>query len=664
MSREARSVRSQGNRRGFRGSLVRGIALPLIPLLLVTLPFSSTIAARGGKAGVARDLQEKLQKESPSNSVRLLVSLKNADPVYVTARVTELGGKVGRHFKNVDQMVVEVPLGSVPSLSDVEGLDYIAPDREIRGLASHMEITTGASQINNSALGALFSLSTLDGSGVSVAVLDSGIDPEHFDLRDEVKGKRRVVLSWDFTGRGSLDDPYGHGTHIAGIIAGDGSSSTTIGRDYSGIAPGANLINFKVLDENGRGYISSVVAAIDQAISLRSYYNIRVINLSLAAPPIDSYVNDPMCRAVERATRAGIVVVTAAGNFGQDQNGQGVYGGITSPGISPAAITVGATNTRGTDARSDDTVAPYSSRGPTLSHTTDPSTGEVVYDNLAKPDLVAPGTRVVSLERYTNYLVSSYPGLHVDTGSNINNKSRYMVLTGTSMASGVVSGAVALMLQANPGLTPNQVKAILMYSAQIMDGPDLFEQGAGMLNVEGAVRLAKSLSRIAYAVPVGATLTALGTLPLPAQTSIAGETFAWSQSLIWGGGMLRGDAMLTTQQLAYAQSLIWGIGRCDSWGLGVTYYNGLFSDSYVPSGKNNQWNYVTWTSGTPTSSGLIWSDRLYGSGLIWSNRVISNDLFDVSSTSLIWGRGYGGYDLGLIWGLQDAALIWGVGNAW
>ncbi len=662
MSREAHSVRSRENHHRFGGRLLRGATISVAAALLVLLSFSPALAAKGGKAGVASDLQEKIQTESPSNRVRLVVNLGGADPLYVANRVNELGGQVRGHFKNVEEMVLELPLGSVAALSEIEGVDYIAPDREVMGLASHLETTTGASQVYPTTLAGL-TLAGVDGSGVAVVLLDSGIDADHFDLRDEIKGKRRVVFSWDFTGKGSLDDPYGHGTHIAGIIAGDGSSSYTVGRDYTGVAPGANLINFKVLDERGHGYISNVVAAIDQAISIRNTYNIKVINLSLAAPPVDSYVNDPMCKAVERATRAGIVVVAAAGNFGLDANGNKVYGGITSPGISPSAITVGATSTHGTDIRSDDVVAAYSSRGPTLSHRTDPATGQVVYDDLAKPDLVAPGTHIVALERYSNYLVTTYPVLHVDTGNNVNNKSRYMLLTGTSMSTGVVSGTVALMFQANPGLTPNLAKSILMYSAQIMNGPDLFEQGAGMLNVEGAVRLSKSVSRYAYALPVGSTLASLG-LPSP-QSSIAGETCLWSQSLIWGVGMLRGDAMLTTQQLAYSQSLIWGIDRLDSWGLGVTYYNGLYSDSYVLFGGNNQWNYVTWSSGTPQSSGLIWTDRLYASGLIWSNQVISNDFFNVGSTSLIWGiNGYGGYDMGLIWGLQDAGLIWGIADGW
>src|SRR5258708_11587453 len=155
-----------------------------------------------------------------------------------------------------------------------------------------------------------------------------------------------------------------------------------------------------------------------------------------------------------------------------------------------------------------------------------------------------------------------------------------MRLSGSSMSTGVVSGRVALILQANPSLTPNMVKAILMYSAQMMNGPDLFEQGAGLLNVDGAVRLADSLSGKAKWLRVGQKLITNAGLP-SAQTTIAGETFAWSQSLIWGFGLLRGEAIFTTQQQAYAQSLIWGLGRMDAWGAGVTYYDGLYSQANV-----------------------------------------------------------------------------------
>jgi len=662
MLRASRTVAAgHGNGLAHCGTLFRGALLSLAAVLLVTPTLSPAFAARGRKAGIATDLTQATQQGSPSRTIRLVVSLDGADPLFVAIRVKELGGVVRKYFRHVDHMLVILPLESVGALAEVEGIDYIAPDRALAGVASQLETTTGASLTYS--VGGLVTTSGLDGSGVTVAVLDSGIDPNHSDLRNNASGRSRVILSMDFTGTGSLDDPYGHGTHIGGIIAGDGSSSYTVGRDYTGMAPRANLLNFKVLDGRGHGYVSNVLSAIDLVIATRSYYNTKVINLSLAAPPVDSYVNDALCKAVALATKAGIVVVAAAGNFGQDQNGNKVYGGITSPGISPSAITVGATNTRGTDVRSDDVIAPFSSRGPTLSHTTDPLTGAVVFDNLAKPDLVAPGCRTVSLERYSDYLVTSYPVLHVDTGNNVNNHSRYMVLSGTSMSTGVVSGAVALMMQANPGLTPNMVKAILMYTAQVMNGPDLFEQGAGMLNVEGAVRLAKSLSPYGYALPAGLDLAPSG-LPAP-QSFIAGETFAWGQSLIWGIGMLRGDSIFTTQQRAFSQSLIWGIGRYDAWGEGVTYFDDLYTNSYVAFGKDNQWNYVTWSPGTPQPSGLIWSDSISGSGDVWQSQVISNDFFNVGPSSLIWGfNGYGGYDAGLIWGIYDSGLIWGNADGW
>ncbi len=654
MARDPESPRVDNNAGFFvwvTSGRLTGLSFIILFVLGVAL-FSPAWAAAQGKAGVAPDLQEETGKGSPARLVSLVVTLDGADPEQVVARATELGGRVHGNFRNVGVLSLELPLEAVEALAETDGVRYVAPDRQVTSLGSHLDVTTGASLVYPGAL----SPGGYDGTGVTVAVVDSGVNPGLLDLIDDVTKKRRVVDSVDFTAKGKIDDLFGHGSHVAGIIVGDGSSSYTLGRNYTGMAPAASLMNLRVLDDYGRGYVSNVIAAIDYAISVRATWNVRVINLSLAAPPIDSYLNDPLCQAVARAVQAGIVVVAAAGNFGQDPYGNKTYGSITSPGISPAAITVGAVQTRGTDARSDDVVAPFSSRGPTLSHSTNPITGAVVYDNLAKPDLVAPGTRIVSLERDNNYLVTSYPTIHVD-GTKTN--SRYMMLSGTSMSAGVVSGAVALMLQANPSLTPNQVKAILMYTAQIMNGPDLFEQGAGLLNVDGAVRVAALITSKAATPLVGQKLVTGQGLPAP-QSFIAGETVAWSQSLVWGFGALRGQAVLTTQQTAYAQSLIWGIGRLDAWGAGVTYYDGLYSSSYVAFGRNGQWNYITWDSGTPTASGLIWTRELYASGLIWGNRVISDDFFDVSSSSLIWGiNGYGGSWSGLIWGVYGNGLIWG-----
>jgi serine protease AprX len=645
-----------------RSSLIKpflaGIVLFVAMVLPVTAdPGGSRPARAHGR--LAPDLQTTLQQTAPGRNVRLVVNLDDAADGKVIDRIRELGGVVRGQFRNTRQVAFDLPAAAVPGLVDIEGIDYVAPDRPVQGLVSHLETTTGASQayVPTTLLSSLLSGGSLTGTtgvGVTVAVIDSGIDTDHFDLRDG--GTRRVLLSVDFTGHGDPSDPYGHGTHVAGIIAGNGRSYQNNGLDYAGIAPAANLLNLKALDAQGHGYLSDVIAAVDFAVGNKDAYNIRVVNMSLAAPPIESYRDDPLCHAVERASRAGLVVVVSAGNYGLDTLGQKVYGGITSPAISPAVITVGATRTFGTDVRSDDQIAPFSSRGPTRSRSIDPVTGATVYDNLPKPDLVAPGVRVVSLERPDNALVTAYPSLHVDTGSS-NTKSGYMVLSGTSMSSAVVAGTVALMLQANPGLTPNMVKAILMYSAQVMNGPDLFEQGAGELNAEGAVRMALALSQRAGSLLTGQKLLTYAA-PQPS-TRIAGESFTWTQSLIWGNSLIWGSGVLGTMQGTYAQALIWGGG---AWGAGCVLGEGTFADDHVVYGQSGTWRYIWWSDPIALAGGLLFRDDLSTSGVLWTNRLITEDFFSIDPSSLIWGIARYGYDLSLIWGNSTAdgsALIWG-----
>jgi serine protease AprX len=618
------------------------------------------------KGRIAPDLKDSIGKRSLYEKIRVVVNLTGDVSDQVVEQIKGLGGEVLKAFKKTGQLIIDIPAGAVESLTTLPGLDYIAPDRPVDSLASHIGITTGANQVyrtsgwdwSSSVTGSL--QSGFNGSGVTVAVLDSGVDADMTDLKDS--GGRRTLLSMNLAGSGSVDDPYGHGTHVAGIIAGNGSSSLKAGYDFTGIAPGANLVNYRVLDDKGHGSLSTVISAIDLTISTRAYWGIRVINLSLAAPPVDSYKDDPLCRAVDRAVQAGLVVVAAAGNYGLDPYGNKVYGGITSPGICPSAITVGAAKTQGTAVRSDDVVAPFSSRGPTRSRSIDPVTGQIVYDNLPKPDLVAPGTRIVSLEHYNNAIVTAHPELHVNTGSNVNYLSRYMLLSGTSMATPVVSGTVALMLQANPSLNPTQVRAILMYSAQIMEGADLFEQGAGLVNIEGAVRTATSLSRQARTPPVGATLT-LAMAPR-AVTTIAGETFAWDQALIWGGASVSGVALVSLQQAAYAQTLIWGSRDASVFGAGVTWSDGLFNDSYVVFGKNGQWSYITWDTGTLTDSGALCRPALYASGAVWQNSLMTDAFYTIDPATLIWGYLRYCYDLSLIWATRDSSLIWNSSLIW
>src|SRR5438128_2397920 len=206
---------------------------------------------------------------------------------------------------------------------------------------------------------------------------------------------------------------------------------------------------------------------IDWVIAQQSQYSIRVINLSLGHTVTESASTDPLCEAVERAVNAGIVVVASAGNRGKADNGSPILGGITSPGNSPYAITVGALNTWGTVSRSDDTVTTYSSRGPTQ------------IDYAVKPDLVAPGNKIVSLEASGSYLSLNYPAFH-KAGSPTN---AYMTLSGTSMSAGVVSGGAALLLQRSPGLRPDQVKLLLQTGSSYMTDGGLIAAGAGSVNL-------------------------------------------------------------------------------------------------------------------------------------------------------------------------------------
>ena len=229
-----------------------------------------------------------------------------------------------------------------------------------------------------------------------------------------------------------------------------------------------------MLGRTGTGYTSDVIAGIDWAIANRTKYGIRVINLSLGHPVAEPAATDPLCIAVERAVKAGIVVVASAGNYGLTSTGAPVLGGITSPGNSPAALTVGAIDTKGTADRSDDVVAAYSSRGPTR------------FDLAVKPDVVAPGTRIVSLEANGSYLASTYPQWHVaGTGTNA-----YLRLSGTSMATGVVSGGVALLLNAEPSLTPAQVKVVLQSGARFIPSAGLIAGGTGSVDFAQSLKIA------------------------------------------------------------------------------------------------------------------------------------------------------------------------------
>ncbi len=346
--------------------------------------------------------------------------------------ILKLGGTILGQLPLINGVVALLDGNGIVSLSNQSNVVYISADRPLAP-----SLSNAASAIN-----AEFAWqSNYTGAGIGIALIDSGVS-NHYDLNQGIFPVSRVVYQQSFVpGNSSASDQYGHGTHIAGLIAGDGLGSTGLlyTKTFKGIAPGANIINLRVLDANGASTDSAVIAAIARAIALKSTYNIRVINLSLGRAVYETYKLDPLCLAVERAWKNGIVVVVAAGNNGRYQPTSG-YATVTSPGNDPYVLTVGAMKPMGTPARTDDVMASYSSKGPT------------VVDAVVKPDLVAPGNLLVSLAAPTSTLYTQYPGNRVPysyyvNGGTSTSSSVYFTLSGTSMATGVVSGAVADLLR-------------------------------------------------------------------------------------------------------------------------------------------------------------------------------------------------------------------------
>ena len=485
-----------------------------------------------------------------------------------------LGASQRNSLDVVNGGLFRIPASLLPTLANDPDVVYVSPDRKVMH-TSIWDYVLDASQATQ------VIQAGYDGSGIGIAIIDSGVRANHPDLQNS-HGYSRVVYSQSFIpGDTSVDDAYGHGTHVAGLVAGNGQVSNG---DMVGIASNANIINLRVLDANGAGTDSAVIAAIQRAIQLKNNYNIRIINLSLGRRVSESYTLDPVCQAVEQAWKAGIVVVVAAGNYGRDNtmNTSG-YGTITVPGNDPYVITVGATNTHDTDITSDDTVTSYSSKGPTL------------LDHVIKPDILAPGNRVVSLLANGSTLDVMSPADEVPANAyNGWGKSSYFYMSGTSMATPIVSGTVALMLQRIGNLTPDQVKIRLMktatktypahtsatstvgtyYSLQ----SDIFVVGAGYLNAYGAVASNEQ--------PSGTSLSPVAVIDLSGNVHLqADPSSAFANSITWGTSIVWGSNVLLSNSIVWGSSIVWGnsltVGYSIVWSNSITW--GDITDTFSES---------------------------------------------------------------------------------
>jgi serine protease AprX len=515
--------------------------------------------------------------------------------------ILNLGGTILNQVPLVNGVVALLDGNGIVSLSNNSNVTYISKDRVLHPFLSNAAAAVNAQAAWNSGY---------KGTGIGVALIDSGVNTHPDLLTTGLLPLSRVVYNQSFVpGNSSAADQYGHGTHIAGLIAGDGLSSTgpLYSRTFTGIAPAANLVNLRVLDANGQATDSEVIAAIDRAISLKSTFNIRVMNLSLGRAVFESYKQDPLCIAVEQAWKKGIVVVVAAGNNGRYLPTDG-YATVTSPGNDPYVITVGSMKPMGTPQRTDDLIASYSSKGPT------------VVDHIVKPDIVAPGNLLVSTETsgttlYNTETSNLVPYSYYMIGGTSSPSKLYFTLSGTSMATGVVSGVVADLLQAQPSLTPDQVKARLMKTAYktfpqsssvydptskitYTDQYDIFTVGAGYVDLAAALASTDVAKGTAMS-PTAVYNSKTGYVSLSSDPSaVWGTTYAWSGPAVWGSNEFVGGS-----------SIMWGAST-----------NG----SSIMWGANTLWgSSIMWGANTSSGFGTIWSNSImWGASGNWASSIM------------------------------------------
>lgn len=452
--------------------VLAAIVAALTLLLFPALAAGQTTGQAATAGIVDSSVQTVIEATGGDQSVPVIISAPGAEQRVIAA--LPRGVKVTR-LPGIDSLAAFLTPAQIEKLAASGLVAGIVADNPVFGLGTANSMSVTGLTIGLADI-VPWNQGGPDGAGVTVAIIDTGISANS-DL-----AAARIVGWKDFVnGQTAPYDDAGHGTFVAGLIAGDGSASLPVdagghaATQFRGVAPAADLVGIKVLDKTGQGRASDLIAGIFWAIEHKDEYGIKVLNISVGGNPVSSVKHDPVARAVELAWLHGIVVVCAAGNEGEFGRGS-----ILSPGNDPFVITVGATDTRQTANVRDDAVAAYSSQGPTL------------YDEVAKPDLVAPGNRLISLRTIGSYIDTAFPENIVSLteyapAAPAGTLPSYIRLSGTSTSAPLVAGTAALMLSEDPSLTPDDVKVRLMRTADPVAGAKASQQGAGTLDVDQAL---------------------------------------------------------------------------------------------------------------------------------------------------------------------------------
>jgi serine protease AprX len=538
----------------------------VLAIVLAALAASLPSAGSSPPSGKADPSLLREAERYPGSTLSLIVREIRPGSGEVEELIAQLRGTVSHDLPLVGGFSARLPAGALSTLIDSPKVAHVWGDGRIRMNILDLDLLDGMDSVapNKVWRQSIRLPSSYTGAGVGVAVLDTGVT-RVADLGNRVSV--RVDLTPDHDGY----DRYGHGTHMAGLIAGNGALSDGT---WAGAARKANLVSVKVAGKDGSTDVSVVIAAMQWIIAHRVAHNIRILNLSFGTDAIQPYLLDPLDFAVEQVWRSGIAVIVAAGNRGS------LPGTINKPGDDPFVITVGAADIRGTAGTGDDTVAGFSSRGPT-------------HDLVAKPDLVAPGIGLVSHRAPGSTLDTEHPAARVG--------DYYFKGSGTSQSAAIVSGVAALMIQANPAITPDVLKATLVETANkiggLVGGAD--GSGAGLVDATDAVNASAAnayASKPANRGLLTARSTGLGLIQLSRDSS----------SIVYSDLNANG-------------SLDFLVGEIDA--LGNAWLGGTWSEAW----SNNPWapyvfEAIGWdakTWGAKTWGGTSWKGKTWG-GKTWS----------------------------------------------
>jgi serine protease AprX len=439
-----------------------------------------------------------VQATSASTPVEVIVQLHPGAGPTGEQLVHAFGGEVTRDLHIINGVGARMASDDAARLAEHPAVRAVSPNAEVEQRADDLSPNALATSYNQSVRSdRLWSTSGATGKGVTVAVVDTGIAGGLPDFRVSETDRRSRVLASAVVHpyAQTAGDGLGHGTHVAGLIAGSGGNrddSDPLDGKYAGVAPDANLVSVKVADENGNSSVIDVIDGLQFVVDKKDELGIRVVNLSLNSTWAESYRTDPLAAAAEQAWNAGLVVVTAAGNRGTDADAVSY-----APANDPFVIVAGAVDDQATKSVNDDALAPWSSRG-------------LTQDGMKKPDVLAPGARLVSTLAPGSRYATMCPECVVD--------GEYFRVGGTSMAAAVTSGAAAALIQLHPNWSNTRIKAALFYRLR------------DIIGVGGEIALDKANVATDFALPN----PNLGALPSrlidPATGAVNWERASWSRA--------------------------------------------------------------------------------------------------------------------------------------